>query len=103
MDQIINYINPELLVLVPVLLLAGAGIKHTGAIADKWIPLILGVAGVALSLIWVIANGTYTGPGTCCWRPSRQSARASWWQAQPYTPISWASKSKRRIDHECKT
>ena len=62
MDQIMNYINPELLVLVPVLLLTGAGIKHTGAIADKWIPLILGVAGVALSLIWVIANGTYTGP-----------------------------------------
>lgn len=62
MDQIINYINPELLVLVPVLLLAGAGIKHTQAIADKWIPLLLGVAGVALSLIWVIANGAYTRP-----------------------------------------
>lgn len=62
MDQIMNYINPELLVLVPVLLLAGAGFKHTQAIADKWIPLLLGVAGVALSLIWVIANGTYNGP-----------------------------------------
>ena len=62
MDQIINYINPELVILVPVLLLAGAGIKRTQAIADKWIPLLLGMAGVALSLIWVIANGTYTGP-----------------------------------------
>lgn len=62
MDQIINYINPELVILVPVLLLAGAGIKRTQAIADKWIPLLLGMAGVALSLIWVIANGTYAGP-----------------------------------------
>ena len=61
-DQLLQYVDPALTILIPVLFLAGLGIKHTQAIADKWIPLLLGVAGVALSLIWVIANGTYTGP-----------------------------------------
>ena len=62
MDQIMTYINPGLLVLVPVLLLAGAGIKHTGAIADKWIPLILGLAGVTLCLLHVLATSVFSGP-----------------------------------------
>ena len=50
-----KYIKSELLILVPVLYLIGLGIKKS-KLADKWIPLSLGITGVALSAIWVIAT-----------------------------------------------
>ena len=53
--EIMDYIKPELLVLIPVLYLIGAAIKKS-KIADKFIPWILGGVSVALSAIWIIAN-----------------------------------------------
>jgi hypothetical protein len=50
-----EYIMPELLVLIPVLYLIGAAVKKS-AIADKFIPWILGGVSVALSALWVLAN-----------------------------------------------
>ena len=50
-----EYIKPELLVLIPVLYLIGAAIKKS-AIADKFIPWILGGVSVALSALWILAN-----------------------------------------------
>jgi hypothetical protein len=52
-----EYIMPELLVLIPVLYLIGAAVKKS-AIADKFIPWILGGVSVALSALWVLANST---------------------------------------------
>lgn len=51
-----NYIKPELLVLVPVLYAIGAMIKKSELIKNKYIPLTLGALGVALAMIYVIAN-----------------------------------------------
>lgn len=51
-----EYIKPELLVLVPVLYLIGVGLKKS-ALSDKWIPLVLGIAGVILSAVYVLATG----------------------------------------------
>ena len=51
-----DYIKPELLVLIPVLYLIGLFIKSTENIKDKYIPLILGVVGVFLSLLYVMAT-----------------------------------------------
>lgn len=51
-----EYIKPELLVLVPVLYLIGMGLKKS-ALSDKWIPLVLGIAGVILSAVYVLATG----------------------------------------------
>lgn len=56
-----NYIKPELLVLVPVLYIAGMIMKNAQAIPDKYIPAILGGAGIALSLLYVIATEGATG------------------------------------------
>ena len=42
MDQIMNYVKPELLVLAVVLYFVGVGMKKTEAIADKYIPISLG-------------------------------------------------------------
>lgn len=50
-----EFIRPELLVLIPVLYLIGAGIKKS-EIKDNYIPLILGACGVVLALIYIIAT-----------------------------------------------
>lgn len=50
-----NFINAELLVLVPVIYLIGTGLKKS-KVANKWIPLILGAVSVCLCCIWVIAT-----------------------------------------------
>lgn len=50
-----QYINPELLVLVPVLYLIGVAIKKS-AVADKYIPWILGGAAIVLCTIYTMAT-----------------------------------------------
>jgi hypothetical protein len=54
-----EYIQPGLLVLVPVLLGIGAGLKKS-EVKDKYIPLILGGAGVFLALGWVLGTSIIT-------------------------------------------
>lgn len=56
-----NYIKPELLILVPVLYIAGTILKNAQAVPDKYIPAILGGAGIALSLLYVIATEGLNG------------------------------------------
>ena len=53
--EVMEYIKPELLVLIPVLYFIGAAIKKS-KIADKHIPWILGGVSVALSALWILAN-----------------------------------------------
>ena len=53
--EAMEYIKPELLVLIPVLYFIGAAIKKS-KIADKNIPWILGGVSVALSALWILAN-----------------------------------------------
>lgn len=55
MENIINFIKPELIILIPVLYLIGVAIKRS-AVRDKFIPLILGGIGVVLALLWVLAT-----------------------------------------------
>ena len=50
-----EYIKPELLVLVPVLYLVGVAVKKS-KVADKMIPWILGGISVALSALWILAT-----------------------------------------------
>lgn len=56
MEQIMNYVKPELIVVAVVLYFIGIGLKKAEAIPDKFIPLILGGIGVALCAIWVFAT-----------------------------------------------
>lgn len=55
MDNMTEYIKPELLVLIPVLYLIGVAVKGS-KVADKFIPWILGGVSVALSALWILAN-----------------------------------------------
>ena len=59
--EVMDYIKPELLVLVPVLYLIGVAVKKS-AVADKFIPWILGGVSVALSALWIFANCIIESP-----------------------------------------
>lgn len=56
MEQITNYIKPELIVVAVVLYFVGMGLKQAQAVKDKYIPLILGGAGIVLCAVWVLAT-----------------------------------------------
>lgn len=56
MELLMNYVKPELVIVAIVLYFIGIWIKGTESIADKWIPLILGITGIAICAIWVLAN-----------------------------------------------
>lgn len=56
MEQIMNYVKPELLVVAIVLYFIGMGIKKTEYIMDKFIPMLLGIIGIILCAIWVFAT-----------------------------------------------
>lgn len=67
MEKFTDYIKPELLVLVAVLYIIGLMIKGTKKIKDNYIPVILGILGIALSCLYVVATegfsllGAFTG------------------------------------------
>lgn len=56
-----EYINAELLILVPVLYFVGMGLKKAVWFKDTMIPVVLGGCGVVLSLLWVLATSTIVG------------------------------------------
>lgn len=62
MEQVLNYVKPELLVVAIVLYFIGNGLKISKTIADKYIPLILGGIGIMICGIYVIAKSS-TGNG----------------------------------------
>lgn len=68
MEQIINYVKPELLILAIVLYFVGIAMKQFPAIKDKYIPALLGIIGIILAGIWVVA--------TCPLTSSQENAMA---------------------------
>ena len=59
MEVLNQFIKPELLILVPVLYFIGMGLKKSEVFKDKFIPLMLGVIGVILSAIYVLATSEF--------------------------------------------
>ena len=56
MEQIINYVKPELVIVAVVLYFIGIGLKNAQAVKDKYIPLIIGIIGIILCWVWVLAT-----------------------------------------------
>ncbi len=54
--DITQFIDPALLALVPVLAFLGKIIKDSTKIDNTLIPLLLGIAGVLLASVWVLAT-----------------------------------------------
>lgn len=61
MEQIMNYVKPELLIVAVVLYFIGMGIKKSETVSDKYIPAILGILGVVICGIYVIATCSVSG------------------------------------------
>ena len=59
MEAFEMYLKPELLILVPVLYLIGVAIKKSN-LKDNVIPFVLGITGVFLAIIWVLATTSIT-------------------------------------------
>lgn len=55
-----EFINPELLILVPVLYLIGTALRKS-ALANKWIPFVLGFTSIILSALYVFATNDISG------------------------------------------
>nr|DAS81867.1 MAG TPA: holin [Caudoviricetes sp.] len=62
MEQILNYVKPELLVLTVVLYFVGVFIKKTEGIKDKYIPAILGITGIVICAVYVFATCSCSNP-----------------------------------------
>ena len=55
-DLIKEFIEPELLVLIPVLYAIGMGLKKTEKVKNNFIPIILGISGIILAGLWCISS-----------------------------------------------
>ena len=60
-EMLKEYIKPELLILAIVLYFIGIGFKNTELVKDKYIPIILGILGIIISAIYVIATSDIFG------------------------------------------
>ena len=56
MDQIMNYVKPELIVVAVALYFIGMALKQAQSEKDKYIPLLLGGVSIVLCAIWVLAT-----------------------------------------------
>lgn len=56
MDQIMNYVKPELIVVAVALYFLGMALKQAQSVKDKYIPLILGGVSIVLCAVWVFAT-----------------------------------------------
>ena len=59
MEQIMNYVKPELIVVAIALYFLGLWLKQAAFIKDKYIPLVLGIVGIFVCDIWVMATATF--------------------------------------------
>lgn len=60
-ELILEYIRPELLVLVLVLYIIGMALKSSSYVKDELIPFILGIIGIALCALYIFAVTDITG------------------------------------------
>lgn len=59
MEQIMNYVKPELIIVAIVLYFLGMWFKQAAFLKDKYIPLVLGIIGIFVCGIWVMATASF--------------------------------------------
>lgn len=62
MEQLMNYIKPELLVVSVVLYVIGRAMKKSEWVLDKYIPILLGGIGIVFCGFWVFATSPLGTP-----------------------------------------
>lgn len=61
LELVKEYVKPELLILVIVLYFIGVAVKNSEFIKDKYIPIILGIVGILIAGIYVVATSDISG------------------------------------------
>ena len=59
MEQLVNYVKPELLIVAVVLYFMGIFLKEAQPVKDKYIPLILGGISVVVCAVYVFASSEF--------------------------------------------
>lgn len=54
-NLILQYLKPELVVLIPVLYFLGLALKKAAFVKDNYIPLILGAVSIGLVFVYILA------------------------------------------------
>ena len=62
MEQIMNYIKPELIVVAVVLYIIGKAMKKSQWVMDKYIPVLIGGIGIVFCGFWVFATSPLGTP-----------------------------------------
>ena len=62
MEQITNYVKPELVVVAIALYFVGMALKQAQTVKDKYIPLILGGISIAICAMYVFATSSCSSP-----------------------------------------
>ena len=60
-QELLEYISPELLILIPALYIVGLALKKTHRIKDEYIPLSLGIVSILLCCLHVVATSAVSG------------------------------------------
>ena len=60
MEEIMNYMKPELLIVAIVLYFLGVWLKQAAFIRDQFIPLVLGVSGILICGIWIVSTASFS-------------------------------------------
>lgn len=60
--EILNYIQPEVLILIPVLIVVGLILKRIENIKDWTIPIVLGAIGILFAILILGFGQGFTGP-----------------------------------------
>jgi hypothetical protein len=55
-ETFMDYIKPELLILIAVLYFIGIGLKKSMTMKDSRIPMALGICGIILAILWVLGT-----------------------------------------------
>lgn len=66
MQEVMSYIKPELVVLIIALYFLGMIIRNSKSIKDAYIPMILGIVGIVLCALYVLATSDIKGYQDAC-------------------------------------
>lgn len=77
MEQIMNYVKPELIIVAIVLYFLGMGLKQAQAVKDKYIPLILGGVSIVLCAVWYWPPARSAPASRRRWQSLQRSRRES--------------------------
>lgn len=61
MEACLEFVKPELLILIPALYALGCALKKAGWFADRYIPAAVGTAGILLCCVWVLSTSRMVG------------------------------------------